>query len=294
MANHQWAVVTGASSGVGQCFAKTLAARGANVLAVARRKDRLDQLAKTAAAGGAKIEPFVADLSSGEGVSAVMRRISELHDVEMLVNCAGVATAGDFLDSSLEAELASIRVNVESVVSLTREVLPHMVQRRRGQILNVASVVGFQPFPHFATYAATKAFVLSFTEAIAEEVRGTGVAVLALCPGAIRTELDVFSKNAGLLGKFPSLTAEEVVAAGLSALQHRRVVKIVGLLNLQLALVDRILPRVVVRRVMKAMVKVPAVSRKPLGSPAASLSGSSSPAMRGDASPSGDSADRRS
>jgi len=173
MANHQWAVVTGASSGVGQCFAKTLAARGANVLAVARRKDRLDQLAKTAAAGGAKIEPFLADLSSGEGVSAVMRRISELHDVEMLVNCAGVATAGDFLDSSLEAELASIRVNVESVVSLTREVLPHMVQRRRGQILNVASVVGFQPFPHFATYAATKAFVLSFTEAIAEEVRGT-------------------------------------------------------------------------------------------------------------------------
>ena len=292
MAIHQWAVVTGASSGVGQCFATTLAARGVNVLAVARRKDRLDQLAKTAAAGGATIEPFVADLSATEGLSAVMRRISELHDIEMLVNCAGLATAGDFLDSSLEAELASIRLNVETVVSLTREVLPRMVQRRRGQILNVASVVGFQPFPHFATYAATKAFVLSFTEAIAEEVRGTGVVVLALCPGAIRTELDIFSKNAGLLGKFPSLTAEEVVAAGLSALKHRRVVKIVGLLSVQLALLDRILPRFVARRVMKPMVRVPAVSRKPGGSLVAPLSGSSTPALRGEAGQPG--ADRRS
>src|SRR5215471_14772571 len=117
MTIHQWAVVTGASSGVGQCFAKTLAARGAHVLAVARRKDRLDQLAKTAAAEGASIEPFVADLSAAEGVSAVIRRMSELQDVEILVNCAGIATAGDFLDSSLEAELASIRLNVETLVS---------------------------------------------------------------------------------------------------------------------------------------------------------------------------------
>ena len=130
-----------------------------------------------------------------------------------------------------------------------------MVHRKRGAIINLASVVAFQPFPHFAVYAATKAFVLSFTEALAEEVKGTGVKVLALCPGSVATELDVFAHNKGLLGKLPSLTSEQVMKTGLQALKHGRVVKIVGALNQFLPFMGRFMPRWAMRRLMGISVK---------------------------------------
>jgi short-subunit dehydrogenase len=252
-----WAVVTGASSGIGQRFAQTLARRGYQVLAVARRKERLEALAKESAPGAGRIEPFVADLADEAAVAAVAERAAAAGDIEILVNCAGVATAGDFAASSLAAELGSVRLNVEAVVHLTQRLLPAMVRRGRGRILNVASVVGFQPFPHFAVYAATKAFVLSFTESIAAELEGTGVTALALCPGAIQTEMDVFSKNPGLLGKLPSLRPDAVVRAGLAALERGRVVKVVGLMNRLLVLSTRLLPRFVVRWLMKVVAKAP-------------------------------------
>jgi len=125
-----------------------------------------------------------------------------------------------------------------------------MVRRRRGAVINLASVVAFQPFPHFAVYAASKSFVLSFTEAVAEEVRGTGVRVLALCPGAAKTEMSMFSQNKGLLGRLPSLTPEEVVRTGLRALEDGRVVKVVGRLNGLLVFTNRLMPRVAMRRAM--------------------------------------------
>jgi short-subunit dehydrogenase len=131
-----------------------------------------------------------------------------------------------------------------------------MAARRRGGIINVASVVAFQPLPHFAVYAATKAFVLSFTEALAEELRGTGVRVLALCPGSVATEMDLFAHNKGLLGRLPSLSAEQVVKAGLEGLGEGHVVSVVGGLNRFLPFLDRVMPRVVTRRVMGASVKV--------------------------------------
>jgi short-subunit dehydrogenase len=131
-----------------------------------------------------------------------------------------------------------------------------MAPRRRGGIINLASVVAFQPLPHFAVYAATKAFVLSFTEALAEELRGTGVRVLALCPGSVTTEMDLFTHNKGLLGRLPSLSAEQVVKAGLEGLSDGRVVSVVGGLNRFLPLMDRVMPRSVTRRLMGASVKV--------------------------------------
>ena len=121
--------------------------------------------------------------------------------------------------------------------------------------LNLASVVGFQPFPHFAVYAATKAFVLSFTEAVAEELKGTGVRILALCLGSVRTEIDVFAHNEGLLGKLPSLTADQVVKTGLRALDNGRVVKVVGRLNGFLPFMGRLMPRQTVRWLMGMSVK---------------------------------------
>jgi short-subunit dehydrogenase len=187
----------------------------------------------------------------------VTRRIEELGEIELLINNAGVANAGNFLGTALEQEIAQIRLNVEAVTTLTHTALRGMVRRQHGAVINVASVVGFQPFPQFAVYAATKAFVLSFTEALAEELRGTGVRLLALCPGAVRTEIDVFAHNEGLLGRLPSLTAEQVVKAGLRALERGRVVKVVGRLNQFLPFIDRLMPRWTIRRVMGGATKTP-------------------------------------
>src|SRR5215469_14131567 len=243
-----WAVVTGASSGIGLEFARELARRGHPVLAIARRRERLEALAKEAAERGGRIESLSADLATEQGLALVLRRLDELGEIELLINNAGVATAGDFVGASPDHVIGEIRVNVEAVVKLTRYVLGPMVRRRGGAVINLASVVGFQPFPHFAVYAATKAFVLSFTEALAEELKGTGVRILALCPGSVATEIDVFAHNEGLLGKLPSLTAEQVVKTGLQALGNGRVVKVVGRLNQFLPLVGRLMPRVAIRR----------------------------------------------
>jgi short-subunit dehydrogenase len=169
----------------------------------------------------------------------------------------GMATSGDFSGAVNERELAEIRLNVDAVVTLTHAVLARMLPRRSGSIINLASVVAFQPFPRFAVYAASKAFVLSFTEAVAEEVRGSGVRVMALCPGSARTKMDVFSKNEGLLGKLPSLSADQIVATALRGIEDGSVVKIVGWPNRMLVFLNRFVPRAVVRRMMGAIAKAP-------------------------------------
>lgn len=254
---NRWAVVTGASSGIGEEFARELARRGYSVLAVARRRERLEALAKEACAQGGHIEPLTADLATELGVGSLLQRFERLGEIELLINNAGIANASDFVEASLDREVTALKLNMEAVVRLTHGALQLMTRRGRGGIINVASVVAFQPFPHFAVYAATKAFVLSFTEALAEELKGTEVRLLALCPGAVRTEIDVFAHNEGLLGKLPSLTAEQVVRVGLRALEHGRVVKVVGGLNQFLPLLDRVMPRWTVRRVMAGTVKTP-------------------------------------
>ena len=227
------------------------------MLAVARRQDRLEALAREAAEQGSSIVPLVADLQTGEGLALVVERVVGLGTIDLLVNNAGIATFGDFHHSSLEQEMGAIRLNLHAVVTLTHAVLREMLQRRRGAIINVASVVAFQPFPHFAVYAASKAFVLSFSEALAEELKDSGVRILALCPGAAKTEMNVFSHNKGLLGKLPTLSADEIVRSALRALQSGRAVRIVGWLNGMLVFLNRFLPRAVVRRMMGFIAKPP-------------------------------------
>jgi len=214
-------------------------------------------LARETADLGGRVETLIADLATDQGLVLTSSRVDELGPVELLINNAGIATAGDFVDSSLDCELAQVKLNIGAVVSLTHHMLGGMINRRQGAIINLASVVGFQPFPHFAVYAATKAFVISFTEALAEEVKGTGVHVLALCPGAVKTEIDFFSHNEGLLGKLPSLSVEQVVETGLRALANGRVVKVVGVFNRFLPFVARIMPRQAVRWVMTVVAKAP-------------------------------------
>ena len=250
-----WAVVTGASSGMGLAFARELARRGYKVLAVARRRDRLEALQTEAAKHGGSVAPLAADLGTAEGVKLVVTRMNTLDGIDLVVNNAGIATSGDFRSSLLEKELSAIRLNIDALMTLTRAALEEMLRRGNGAIINMSSVVAFQPFPHFAVYAASKAFVLSFTEALAEEVKGSGVRVLALCPGAAKTEMNVFSQNEGLLGKLPSLSADQIVRTALRAVEGGRVVKIVGWLNRTLVFQNRLMPRAVVRWMMGVIAK---------------------------------------
>jgi len=189
MTRRGWAIVTGASGGIGAAFTKALAQRGYSVLAVARRVEPLVRMAKELSKGGTVVETLAADLATAEGVKTVVERAHALGEIELLVNNAGLSTPGHFLSQSADKELQSIRVNVEALYRLTREMVPAMVDRRSGGILNIASIVGFQAIPYWTTYAATKAFVLAFGEGLAYELRHSGVRVVTVCPGFTKTGL---------------------------------------------------------------------------------------------------------
>ncbi len=233
------ALVTGASSGIGTEIARELARRGHGVVLVARRKERLDELAtEFHEEYGVRAEAVGCDLAKTASRDRLPARVESLGlDVEILVNNAGFATGGPFAQSDPERELAQIRVLVEAPVALTSAYLPAMVKRGRGAILNVASTAGMQPLPHSAGYSAAKAYVLTFSEALYQEVRGQGVTVTALAPGPVETE---FWDQAGwqVAGgrsfekAFPGAakpSAREVAVAGIDGLANGRRVVVPGL-----------------------------------------------------------------
>jgi short-subunit dehydrogenase len=253
-----WAVVTGASGGMGAVFTRMLADRGYRVLAVAREGSALEELARALNRSddqnGPRVEPLAADLASSQGLEAVVARARALGDVEMLVNNAGLSTSGPWLDQSPQKELLSIRVNVEALYVLTRALVPRMVERGRGGVLSVASVVAFQAVPYWTTYAATKAFVLAFGEGLAHELRGTGVRVVTVCPGFTKTGLYVESGVPGLAGKLlPHARPEDVVRGALAAYDRRRVVGVIGAANRLLAFASALAPRFFLRWLMARM-----------------------------------------
>jgi short-subunit dehydrogenase len=184
------ALVTGASSGIGAEIARQLAARGHGLVLVARRKERLDQLAtELRAANGVRTETLDCDLAQPASRDQLPGRVEALGlEIEILVNNAGFATGGPFHESDPARELDQVRVLVEAPVALTSAFLPGMVQRGRGAILNLSSTGGMQPLPYSAGYSAAKAYVLTFSEALHQEVRGAGVTVTALAPGPVETD----------------------------------------------------------------------------------------------------------
>jgi hypothetical protein len=186
---NQTALVTGASSGIGEAIARELAARGHGVTLVARREERLRALADDLERlHGIRAEVATANLEDMAQVEALPGEVAERGlDVEILVNNAGFTTVGDVHENP-EAQLGMVRVNCEALVALTSAWLPGMVERGRGTVIQVASTASFQPIPVQAVYAATKAFVLSFSEAVSAELKGTGVTMTALCPGPVATE----------------------------------------------------------------------------------------------------------
>jgi hypothetical protein len=249
------ALITGASSGIGVAFARALKARGERLVLVARRRDRLDALAAELGEDAAAV--LVADLAepgSAQRIAAeVARRGLEIH---LLVNNAGVGHTARFHEEAGDRIAAMLDVNVRAVVEMTRAFLPGMIARGRGQVLNVASNAAFQPVPFLTVYAATKSFVLSFSEGLSTELKGTGVGILALCPGLTRTEfLEVAETHTqGLLvNRLPAMTAEDVVRAALQGLDRGAVRVIPGLSNRALAAVQGFLPRSWVRGVAGAL-----------------------------------------
>jgi hypothetical protein len=241
-------LITGASAGLGAEFARQCRARGDTVVLVARREDRLLALEKELGAG---VRHYVADLTKSDQVSElfVWLRASGL-EPDTLINNAGFGLAGTFGQAPRDRLLEMIDLNVRSLTELCRLVLPRLVEKGRGGILNVASTAAFQAGPFMAVYYASKAYVLSFTEALHQEMKGTGVHVTALCPGPTATEFfDVAGAANGRLAKIAT-DPVAVVGAGLAGLGRNKAIVIPGAANRIGAQLNRILPRAAMRRII--------------------------------------------
>jgi len=240
-------LITGASAGLGVEFARQLSAKGHRLVLVARRKERLDALA--AELGDAR--GLALDLGEAGAAERLMADLAA-HDetVDTLINNAGFGLAGRFAELEGKRQREMIDLNCGALVELAHAVLPAMIERRAGAILNVASTAAFQPGPGMAVYFATKAFVLSFSEALHEEVRGHGVTVTALCPGPTATEFGEVAgwRESALIDKL-SAKSEDVVRAGLIALDKRKAVAIPGLVNRLGTQGHRFLSRRLLRRI---------------------------------------------
>lgn len=257
-------VITGASAGIGAEFARQLAARGANLVLVARSAGRLQALARSLAdAHGVRVEAVAEDLSRPGAARRVRQAISR--PVDVLINNAGFGTYGGFAELPLERQREELDLNIGALVELTHVFLPDL-ERAKGGVIQVSSTAAFQPVPFMAVYAASKAFVLSFSEALWGEYRDRGVRVLALCPGATATEFfDIVGSEDAAVGKKAS--PAEVVREGLAAFAKDRSHVIHGWANYFTAQTSRFTPRAtavnITRKVMKPKALPPPATRAP-------------------------------
>ena len=240
-------LITGASAGLGVEFARQLTKRGHRLVLVARRTDRIEALASEL--GNARA--VTADLSKANGAAKLIADVEAAGEhVELLINNAGFGLGGRFAELSAKRQREMIDLNVGALTDLCRAVTPDMIKRKSGAILNVASTAAFQPGPGMAVYFATKAYVLSFSEALHEELKPHGVKVSALCPGPTRTEFGAVA-GFGDGGGFDRLAmnSPEVVAAGLAGLNRNKAVVVTGIVNKIGAASTRFLPRPLLRKI---------------------------------------------
>ena len=245
------ALITGASSGIGEGMAEILGAAGVPVVLVARRSDRLEALA----ARFPGFDVLTADLNDPAGLATVAERIARESDpVDLVVNNAGFGSSGTFSEIDADRLHDEIGLNIQALTRLSHVAIRTMVPRRRGFLLNVSSMAGFQPAPKLAVYAATKAYVTNLTESLHEENRGTGVHVTALCPGLTRTEFQQVSNSGDYSSGYPSFawtTVEQVARAGLDDVAAGRALSIPGALYKGMALVTGVTPRTITRHLSR-------------------------------------------
>jgi short-subunit dehydrogenase len=250
------ALVTGASSGIGRAVAVQLAAEGSDLVVVARRRDRLEDLAaELSGAHGVAVEVLVADVTDTEQLAAVEARLrSGAPPVDLLVNNAGLGAHGAFAEIPIDWQEGQIRLNVLAPVRLSHAALEGMLARGTGGILNVSSIAGRQPMPHVATYAATKAYLSSFSHALHEEVRRQGVTVTALLPGFTRTEFhDAAGMSRSAVPGLAWMSAEVVARAGLEAVARGRAQCVPGLGYRVMNGISAVTPWALSRRVLRAV-----------------------------------------
>jgi len=252
----KWALVTGASAGIGVALARELAAGGTNLVLTARRKDRLEKLAQElSSARKVGVEIFAADLAQANAPQQIFAHtLAKTISVDLLINNAGFGAYGAFATVETQRLLDMVQVNCGAVVHLTRLYLPQMLKQRRGDVLILASTASFQAVPFISTYAATKAFDLLFAEGLAEEVRPYGVRVCALCPGSTESEFHEVAGQSGLVAARKNReTAEKVARVGLQALAAGKSYVISGTGNYLGAHSQRLVPRGVVTRIAGKM-----------------------------------------
>jgi short-subunit dehydrogenase len=251
----KWALVTGASAGIGMALAQELAAGGTHLVLTARRKDRLEELAHSLASKNkVRAEVFVADLAEPSAPEKIFAFTKEKAiEIELLINNAGFGQYGEVPAVETKRLLDMVQVNCSAVVHLTRLYLPEMVARRRGDVLILASTASFQAVPYISTYAATKAFDLLFAEGLAEEMKPYGIRVCALCPGSTQSEFHAVSGQEKFMRK--AETAEKVARTGLKALAAGKSYVISGFGNYLGAHGERLVPRRLVTRIAAGMLK---------------------------------------
>ena len=251
----KWALITGASAGIGKAFAEELAAGGTNLVLTARRADRLEQIAKSLATQHEiKTEVFVADLIDSSGPQKIFDFTkSKAIEIELLINNAGFGAHGEFAAEDQQRLLNMVQVNCSAVVHLTHLFLSQMIARKHGDILILASTASFQGVPYISTYAATKAFDLIFAEGLAEEAKPHGVRVCALCPGSTESEFHAVANQQQFAAKQHQETAEKVARTGLRALAAGKSYVISGLGNYLGAHSQRLVPRRLVTGIVAKM-----------------------------------------
>ena len=246
-----WTFITGASTGIGVEFARLAARDGHNIILTARSKDKLNALASDLAGDGREIVVIPADLSRLDEAERLWAEATDGRQINVLVNNAGLGSHGDFADGqNWQREMDSINVNMLSLTYLMKQAIPHMQAIGKGRVLNVSSVAGFAPGPNMAVYCASKAYVLSLTEAVAEELAGSKVTVTALCPGATATEFFDAADMGGvrLLEQSKPMSAKAVAEDGWMAARIGKRIIVPGGLNKVFTFLPRVMPRSVLTR----------------------------------------------
>jgi short-subunit dehydrogenase len=253
-------LITGASSGIGADLARQLAERGYNVTLVARRRERLEELAdELREAHDVHVDVETCDLGDAKARARLTGKLrAGEREVVGLCNNAGSGNLGNFVDNELEKETQVVRLNIEAVHELTGAFLPRMVEQGAGAVLNVASTAAFQPLPGFATYAASKAFVHSFSEAVHSELSGTGVSVTSVCPGFTRTEFEQAAGAEDAASKLPGFTwmeSDDVARQAIEGMLAGKRTVVPGVLNKAVSTSGRYVPRTVLLPLIKTVSK---------------------------------------